>query len=334
MERIESLYYETGGKCYLSFSGGKDSMVVLALIKMCQDIYTLPINAIPAIYCNTGLELNATNNFVSHISENYYPNTVVIRPDPNKLFPWIITNYGKPMKSKLKSENLFRWQARKDQTALDLLVGVNSKFTKTRLANKDMHLLHPDFNIKVSEKCCKYLKKRPFEDFAKQNLMKGYITGLRIAEGGARELNASQRLKNGGKLCTAYRKNLIIKMPIIDWTDNDIEQFIQKYATPLSNAYTMYGYKRTGCFLCPFSLHLADDLKKLNEYEPNRYMVAMNWMQDVYIAQNVCLPFDTMYEEKRKQKWEHLYGKMRYESLLLYRPKKANKYKSFQPSLF
>ena len=38
MERIEQLVRMTDGKCYLSFSGGKDSTVVLALIKMCQDI--------------------------------------------------------------------------------------------------------------------------------------------------------------------------------------------------------------------------------------------------------------------------------------------------------
>ena len=40
MHRIEQMYYETKGKCYLSFSGGKDSTVILALIKMCEEIYT------------------------------------------------------------------------------------------------------------------------------------------------------------------------------------------------------------------------------------------------------------------------------------------------------
>ena len=37
-ERIESLYNDTKGKCYLSFSGGKDSTVILALIKQCEDL--------------------------------------------------------------------------------------------------------------------------------------------------------------------------------------------------------------------------------------------------------------------------------------------------------
>lgn len=83
-----------------------------------------------------------------------------------------------------------------------------------------------------------------------------------------------------------------------------------------------------------FFLSLSHDLSRLHTYEPERYVVAMKWMKDVYIAQNVCLPFDLTYEKDRKEKWEMQYGKMRYESLLLYRPTKANKYKSYQPSLF
>ena len=115
------------------------------------------------------------------------------------------------MKSKLKSENLSRWQKNKNQTALELLTSMDHGYAKTRLANKDMHLVHPDFDIMISEKCCKNLKKRPFDEFAKRELMKGYLTGLRIAEGGARELNASQRLKNGGNLCTTYKKTSLLK---------------------------------------------------------------------------------------------------------------------------
>ena len=162
MERIESIYYDTGGKCYLSFSGGKDSTVVLALIKMCQDIYTIPPNAIPAVFCNTGIELGATVEFVQWVKDNYYDNVQVIRPDPKHPFDWIIKNYGKPMKSKMKSEYLSRWHKRKDIKALNMLISADKKRAKLQIANKDMHMLHPDFGITATEKCCKYLKKQPF----------------------------------------------------------------------------------------------------------------------------------------------------------------------------
>ena len=45
------------------------------------------------------------------------------------------------------------------------------------------------------------------------------------------------------------RGKLINKLPIIDWTDKDIEDFINEYNVPLSKAYTEQGYERTGCFL-------------------------------------------------------------------------------------
>lgn len=38
MERIEALYHDTSGKCYVSFSGGKDSTVILALIDKSIDM--------------------------------------------------------------------------------------------------------------------------------------------------------------------------------------------------------------------------------------------------------------------------------------------------------
>lgn len=55
-ERIEQCYYETNGKMYISFSGGKDSTVLLQLAKMCYELGTIP--ELPkAVFSNTGIEL-------------------------------------------------------------------------------------------------------------------------------------------------------------------------------------------------------------------------------------------------------------------------------------
>lgn len=62
--RIEELYYETSGNCIVSFSGGKYSTVLLALIKMCSEVYTLPENGIKVIFADTGIELDITYKFV------------------------------------------------------------------------------------------------------------------------------------------------------------------------------------------------------------------------------------------------------------------------------
>lgn len=332
MHRIEDLYYQTSGKCYLSFSGGKDSTVILAIIKMCEEIYTLPPNAIPAVFSDTGIELGATKDFVKWVKENWYENVEIIKP--KKTFSWIVKNKGKPMKSKIKSQLLSRYQKgnTSENTMLNLL-GLNGKLIKAKLANKDLHMLHPDFDIKVSDSCCLILKKKPFEKYNKENYIKGYILGERIAEGGIRATSASKRINEGGKICTKTKGDYIVKLPIIDWTDDDIENFINKYDVPLSKAYTEEGYERTGCFLCPFSVQVDKNLEKLYRYEPNRYKASMFWLKDVYIAQNVKLPFDEKYENERKKKWHEDYDRMRYEMLAKYRPNVAGKFNNKQTTI-
>lgn len=335
MERIESLFYETNGKCYISFSGGKDSTVILALIKMCESIYTIPKNAIPAVFSNTGIELGATVEFVMWVKENWYENVQIIRPE--KSFHWIITNKGKPIKSKMKSENIKRYQKNrneKTQSFLHLVGLAENSYSKKKLADKDMHMVHPKFDIKVSNDCCEILKKKPFEKYHKENGIKGYMLGERMSEGGARQMVAEKILEKGGKICTRTKGDYIIKLPIIDWTDEDIDEFIKEYNVPLSKAYTEQGYERTGCFMCPFSLQIDKNLHKLYEYEPNRYKASMTWMKDVYIAQNVILPFDEEYERERKTKWNQEYEQMRYEMLVKYRPDKAVKLEAKQMNVF
>lgn len=321
--RIEELYYETGGKCYVSFSGGKDSTVLLALIKLCEEVYTIPENAIPAVFSNTGIELGVTVDFVKWVKENYYHNVQIIRPAVS--FDYVLKTKGKPIKSKLKSEYLSRWhRGRRTPCVMQNLIlgktNTGKDTWKLKLSDKDMHMIHDNFNIPISERCCKFLKKDPFKQYEESTDVKGFCTGLRAGEGGARELNATTRVKNGGKICTYISHGKISKAPIIDWTDEDIEEFIKRYNVPLSEAYTKYGFRRTGCMCCPYSRNIANDLKYLYYHEPNRYKASMYWLKDVYIAQNVVLPFDLSYEREREREWREKYEPMRQEMLRKYRP--------------
>lgn len=336
-ERIESLFNETAGKCYLSFSGGKDSMVILALIKQCEYLLTIPPGAIPAVFVNTGIELGATTEFVRWVKENWYSNVQIISHEKRDSFDWILKNKGKPIKSKLKSENLGKHQRNQNNPFyLKQLLGDNTgRYKNTMLSDKDLHLLHPEFDIKVDNKCCLLLKKKPFDKYTKENEIRGSMTGERAAEGGARLANMKARIKTGGTACTRTRGNQIVKLPVIDWTDEDIDEFIKAYNVPLSKAYTTYGADRTGCIGCPFAgKRLTSSLKALHDYEPLRYKAAMHWLKDVYIAQNVRLPFDSTYERERKKKWEEMYGMMRYEMIKKYRPEKLKKFDYSQLELF
>lgn len=300
--RIESLWNETNGHCYVSFSGGKDSTVLLALIKQCQELGT--VGDIPAVFSNTGVELGITVDFVNWVKSEWYPNVIIIRPE--KPFDWVLKNEGKPLKSKMKSEDLRQWhhgQRTENLLLLLLLQGrTNNKMScKHLIADKDLHMLHDDFDILPSDKCCNWMKKKPFERYAKENGMLGAMQGVRIEEGGARDSAAVLRQRAGGKLCTWVKHGIIQKAPIIDWTEEDIDQFISEYNVPLSRAYTEFGMKRTGCMGCPFSLNVASNLEYLFYHEPNRYKASLHWLKDVYIAQGVRLPFDPVYERERER---------------------------------
>lgn len=319
--RIEDIYHETNGKCYVSFSGGKDSTVVLALIKMCEEVYTIPPNGIPAVFSNTGIELDVTVNFVKWVKENYYENMEIIRPE--KSFSWVLQNDGKPIRSKIKSEDLKRWHYGTRSDALKTIIALpatTEKHMQHHIADQDMHFLHDDFDIRPSSSCCTWLKKKPFEAFNKRTGMLGCITGLRVEEGGARELAANIRLASGGKLCTWSAHSVTYKAPIIDWTNEEIDEFVSKYNVPLSDAYTKYGFDRTGCCGCPYSPDLSAQLEYLYRHEPNKYKASMFWLKDVYIAQNTILPFDGAYEAERVKAWHDKYSQMRTEMLEKYRP--------------
>lgn len=60
LQKIRSVINKYGEEnFYISFSGGKDSTVLSALIDM-----ACPENKIPRVYANTGIELNMIRDFV------------------------------------------------------------------------------------------------------------------------------------------------------------------------------------------------------------------------------------------------------------------------------
>lgn len=77
---------------YISFSGGKDSTVLSALVDM-----ALPDNKIPRVYANTGIELNMIRDFVFDMAKTD-DRVVIIKPSvPIKT---MLEREGYPFKSK------------------------------------------------------------------------------------------------------------------------------------------------------------------------------------------------------------------------------------------
>lgn len=82
-------YYGEDG-VYISFSGGKDSTVLLDIVR---EMYS----NIPAVFVDTGLEYPEIRNFVKT-----FDNVTWLKPKKN--FKQVIENYGYPLISKEVSE--------------------------------------------------------------------------------------------------------------------------------------------------------------------------------------------------------------------------------------
>ena len=92
-ERIRQWYQYWGGKVCVSFSGGKDSTV---LMHIARGLYP----DIPAVFSNTGLEYPEIQRFVRE-----YGDVDIVTPKMN--FKEVVTTYGYPLISKEVSEAIY-----------------------------------------------------------------------------------------------------------------------------------------------------------------------------------------------------------------------------------
>ena len=322
IERIKIAYERTDGKIYMSFSGGKDSTVLAYLVMMAN----LPTH-IPFVFSNTGIELNAIKEFVDN-----FPYDNVVQVKPRKPFAQVLKENGKPAINKIRANHLGIYQNHMDapfesRTARQMITGIREKdgvqmpgqTCKVKLANKHMHFLHPDTEFKISNSCCMYLKKYPFKDFEKEHDMNGSMSGVRVAEGGARAM----KYKSCTTITHKHNKEFVHSTPIYDWTDEDVDKFIEKYNIEISRAYTVYGCTRTGCSACPFSKNIKYDLKVLWDYEPLKYKAMMHWLKDVYIYQGVECEWDEEYMEEFNR-MQPIIEQRRKEMMDKFRPNGSN----------
>lgn len=79
---------------YVSFSGGKDSTVLLHIVRQMYG------DEIPAVFVNTGLEYPEVQHHVRS-----FPNVVILHPEMN--FRDVLTKYGYPVISKEVSQCIY-----------------------------------------------------------------------------------------------------------------------------------------------------------------------------------------------------------------------------------
>ncbi len=135
---------------YISFSGGKDSTV---LLHIARGLYP----DIEAVFVDTGLEYPEIRKFAKS-----FPNVKVIKPEVR--FDQVISEYGYPLIGKMASHNIGILR-RKPNGKIAKNVFAPEKRGPYAMA-KWSPIAKMDFC--VSEKCCDYTKKEPAHRYSSQ----------------------------------------------------------------------------------------------------------------------------------------------------------------------
>ena len=291
-----------------SYSGGADSDLLIDLIETARTIMpSLP--PVKYVFFNTGLEMKATKDQVKATEAKYGVEIEELRPKINIV--QATRKYGVPFVSKIMSEGLDNWQKKgvpisvgdeydqaEDKAAkraelrerypkceflLNFLCCCNkdgeprpniqlvinsSKYMRDFIAENP-----PDF--KISAKCCDYCKKQVAHSIQKDYEM--VITGERRAEGGMRSVPRSESWSQNNTMCFSETSSGQFRFkPLYYVSDKDQEWYKENFGLRYSDAYEVYGLKRTGCCGCPISYRAVDDLELIRPYEPNVVKAAWN----------------------------------------------------------
>lgn len=254
IQKIKSIneLYDLENNAYISFSGGKDSTVLSRLIDE-----ALPNNKIPRVFFNTGIEYKAIVKFAERERER--DNRIIII-NPHINIKKMLEEKGYPFKSKEHSDHIACYQKGGMTKTVINYLGQGTK-TDFLCPEKLKYNFTPDFKIKVSDKCCRKLKKEVADKWAEENKRPIKITGMRKAEGG---------LRTSHNACTVFDEGNLLKFhPLQPLEESFIDWFIAERKIELCELYyPPFNFKRTGCKGCPFSLDLQNQLYIMAVYFP------------------------------------------------------------------
>lgn len=235
---------------HISFSGGKDSTVLSALVDM-----ALPNNKIPRVYANTGIELNMIRDVVFDMAKTD-DRVIIIKPSvPIKP---MLEKEGYPFKSKEHSLYVSEFQRMGEKSACyTRYLHPEEKRKRYGCPKILRYQFTSDFNLKISKKCCDELKKKPLKKWMKENDKTFCMTGMVREEGGSRNNISCINLK---------QKKFHPLAPVTKEWEN---WFISEYNIEICDIYKPpYNFERTGCKGCPFALDIQNELDTLEKYFP------------------------------------------------------------------
>lgn len=251
--RIQQFYEALGGQVYVSFSGGKDSTVLLHLVRK---LYP----EVPAVFCNTGLEYPEIVDFVRQ-----QENVTVLTPA--KSFVRVIQDYGIPIVSKEVAQKIY-----------EIRTTESEKLRKKRLEGQDGNgklsekwKFLIDAPFKISHHCCNILKKAPFKAYERRSGRAPYL-GTMAHESRLRE---TTWLRHG---CNSFQGRPA-SSPIAFWMEEDIRLYARLANLDFSRIYETE--ERTGCMFCLFGCQFDDEdgaarFDRMEKSHPKQFKVCEN----------------------------------------------------------
>lgn len=244
-------------KFYISFSGGKDSTVLSALVDM-----AIPGNKIPRVYANTGIEYDMIRKFVESKAE-VDDRFVIIKPKvPIKK---MLEEEGYPFKSKEHSVYVKKYQRgglnyKSDRAYTQLEPTLSGRPIMRACPRILMYQFTDENKLKISDACCERMKEKPMETWSKENGRPYHISGIMREEDGRRKQSQ----------CLAFHGGKIAFNPLVQITKDWEEWFIEKYDIEICDLYKPpYNFRRTGCKGCPFALRPQEELDTIEKFFPN-----------------------------------------------------------------
>ena len=231
---VENFYSRLQGRVFVSFSGGKDSTVLLDLCRRFVDKNML------AVFCNTGAEYPDVVKFVHSID-----NVKIIKP--SSTFKEVIEQRGFPLISKETARYIRQARHTNSDKLRELRLHPREGKRFGYIPKKWQFLVQKNFD--VSEECCEVLKKRPFRKFCKETKLRPLIATT-VDES---RLRMEAYIRRGG--CSTFVENKEASYPLSIFSEGDIWHYIRKFDLRLCDLYKK-GFVRTGCMACGFGAHI------------------------------------------------------------------------------